>query len=250
MKEFNSKISAMAASSASGELDLPKRVNKDPLSIHGDGEDLLPQHTTDYLVLEILEGSKNSVGLIARAMSQPACWNPDKIIGADAPNGIEQPVQDARAKAPGTASGKKKRSPKNAASSGEMCGKNEYSPKALQKPHAGNNEADSRRSPAEVPIVVLEEEEGEEDPRTSKKIWNATSRRRGAFQRGLVRCVMLAHDAYIHRVGGDWDTEDPLREGQWHKHFPLDTLSMTTVLKMAEEAAEHLAIAEQSGRVK
>ena len=44
-----------------------------------------------------------------------------------------------------------------------------------------------------------EEEEGEEggEQQREKGIRNATTRRRGAFRRGLVRCVMLMHDAFM-----------------------------------------------------
>lgn len=249
MKEFNSKISAMAAASSSGELNAPARVNNDPLSIHGDGEQLLPQSSADYLVIEVMEGSKNSVGLIARAMSQPECWyggkgKPKSSNAASVPN-TNQAAGDTGHGASGKARNGR-RSPKKGASQGKTASEGDSSTAATELDCA---DAVVKGKDALAEGLILDISSAE-DPKTNQKIWNATSRRRGAFRRGLVRCVMLAHDAYLQRRGGEESNWDPLLEGKWHKDFPLASLSTGEALEMAEEAAAQLALAEQSGRVK
>ena len=96
--------------------------------------------------------------------------------------------------------------------------------------------------------ALLGIEDAEEEVKTTKKIWNATSRRRGAFRRGLVRCVMLMHEAFLRKLGAaDFD---PLREGSWHEGFPIADLPISAVLKATEDAGKQLDQFEQSGRIK
>ncbi len=269
IKEFNSKITALAESGNSGELknsgDLSSRIHNetdDPLHIHGDAGDLLPQSNAEHLVLEIVEGSKHSVGLIARAMSQPMGTTAEQNLEAGQADGDEE-GQNAHE------GGLNPEEEKLADSQKERLGTSKDMPKSEERTKKGRAQQERRgETEEEAATRISEEQEGEEDDedmeapivigleeaeeeaKATKKIWNATSRRRGAFRRGLVRCVMVMHEAFLKQLGPDYQDFDPLKEGQWQAGFSVASLSLAEVLKAAEEAAEQLASAEQSGRVK
>ena len=265
IKEFNSKITALAESGNSGELKNSGELNiesynetDDPLHIHGDAGDLLPRSNAEYLVLEIVEGSKHSVGLVARAMSQPMGTTEEKspdepkaiqIEGSGKPRAEQSSLDEPKAAgsehlAPDIS---KKRGDSEAR---EADASSLEEDTEMTEATGITNDAEGFEDEDNDNSIVVGLEEAEEEAKASKKIWNATSRRRGAFRRGLVRCVMLLHEAHLKRLGPDFQDYDPLREGQWHAGFPVATLTLADILKAAEEAAEQLANAEQSGRVK
>ena len=263
IKEFNSKITAFAESGNSGELKTSGDLNEDsynetddPLHIHGDAGDLLPQSNAEYLVLEIVESSKHSVGLVARAMSQPMGTTTEQSSaqkdrqeeGKDFQE-KQSSHQDAEtASADEEVPDTSKRKAESAANSDAPILPQEDTVMTKEQRDADDVQ-DEEDEDTDGPIFVSMEE-AEEEAKATKKIWNATSRRRGAFRRGLVRCVMVMHEAFLKRLGADYQDYDPLKEGQWHADFPVASLSMAEVLKAAEDASEQLASAEQSGRVK
>ena len=61
-------------------------VADDPLHVHSDAADLLPHHDSDFMVVEISDGSRHSVVAIARAMSKVSlpylllCSNAAKLM--------------------------------------------------------------------------------------------------------------------------------------------------------------------------
>lgn len=260
IKEFNSKITALAESSASGELgnNLAAPVNDDPLHIHADACDLLPQSDAEYLVVEIVDSSKHSVGLIARAMSEPSnlpmvqpATEPSKGgAGKADKGGIKQnskkPAEAARQEG-GTSSAK------DAAShSGRVNGVSQEGAESAEesKDSEGVTDLEEEEDKGIEGGVLMGLEEAEQEMKITKKIWNATSRRRGAFRRGLIRCVMLKHEAFLRSIGPEAAEFDSLKEGRWHEKFPVSSLSLAGLLKAAEEASEQLAESEASGRIK
>ena len=164
-------------------------------------------------MIEVVDGSKHSVGLIARAMSQGMSTKPS-LTAADSSAKAEQETEPMTEEAEDT----------------------------IDVDDLNVSEGDRG--------LGISLQESEEDAKSSKKIWNATARRRGAFRRGLVRCVMLKHEAYLKSLGQQSQEHDPLKEGRWHEKFPVASLSLAGLLKAAQEAAEQLADSEKSGRIK
>ena len=231
----------------------------DPLHIHGDAGDLLPQTNAEYLVVEIVEGSKHSVGLVSRAMSQPMGTTGEKppdAAGTDQTEGLGKPQKRRSSPDESPVAGSEDIAPDTSRKDEELGARN-----ANAQNQQENREVGGDGSVADVGVEDLEDEdddspivvgmeEAEEEAKATKKIWNATSRRRGAFRRGLVRCVMVMHEAHLTKLGPDFQDYDPLKEGQWHAGFSVASLTLADVLRAAEKAAEQLAGAEQSGRIK
>lgn len=210
-------------------------------------------------MLEIVESSKHSVGLVARAMSQPMGTTKEKspeTANADPEEGSNKlgkkqssPDEAKVAACKEIASDTRKRKEVEDVEEANVSKQQEDTEMNQDRGAADEMKEIEDEDDDDAPIVIGLEE-AEEEAKATKKIWNATSRRRGAFRRGLVRCVMVKHEAYLKGLGPDFQEFDPLKEGQWHPGFPIASLSLADVLKAAEEAAEQLASAEQSGRVK
>lgn len=165
-------------------------------------------------MLEIVEGSKHSVIQIARAMSQDHL-SLDAAIG----------------KIPLPGGGK---------AAAEVAA------------DSGGGEASEVGDGEEGVVSEEEEEEEQEQDTAAKRVCNATARRRGAFRRGLIRCVVLVQDAFLKEAGkeGGGGGYDALKEGRWHPGFWAAVPGQGEILAAAGKSAAELNLAEKTGNIR
>jgi hypothetical protein len=273
--EYNTKIDGLEAGGSARGL-----ATDDPLRIHADGLDLLAPTSEDGQVVEIAEGSKHSVIQIARAMvshPQPGV-NPliDAALNRLAGSSGNSKAGGAKLAA---AAGEKSRpcvgEKGRGKSFGEVAGHGQpgSSAEGLSAggvPHgkerlrglktedsAGCSGVDaSVGSPGRGLDGEGSGSGGEEHAGVgARKVCNATARRRGAFRRGLVRCVMLVQDDFIktaeqkggHDMGGGYDA---LKEGSWHPGFWAAVPDQEAIMAAATRAAAELSLAEKTGNIR